>query len=98
MFDPNTGTITDPADETVYTGSCLVVPTGGARVVEFGEGPVTVKTYDVVIGGPVTGIEVGDSVAVTSTRDPDLDAMTLTVLEVIKSELIANRRIICEGT
>ncbi len=100
VFDPNTGTYANPASVTIYDGPCMVVPTGGARVVEFGEGPVTLNTYDVVLTGTneVDVVNVGDRVAVSSTADPTIDSATLTVLEAIKSDLVTNRRIICEGS
>lgn len=97
IFDPNTGQVTDPPPIVVYEGPCKVTPTGGARVVEFGEGPIVLATYDVGLDGPVAGVKPGDDVAVVSERDPSLNAAPLTVLEVLKSDVITNRQLICEG-
>lgn len=96
VFDPETGTYTDPADVTVYTGSCLVLPTGGDRVQQFGEGPVVLRSFDVTLSGLDDGVEVGDSITVAHDTDPRLDGMALTVLDVQSSSLPTNRRLVAE--
>ncbi len=96
VFDPTSGQYTTPPADTLYSGSCQATPTGGARVVEFGEGPTTLKTYDVGLDGPVDGIPVGAEVRFTSSPDPDLATATLVVLEVLKTDTVTNRRLIAE--
>jgi hypothetical protein len=95
-FDPTTGTYTDPARVTIYTGGCLVQPAGGQRVVQFEEQAVSLRTYEVHLSGVASGVEPGQQVAVTSSRDTDLDGLDLVVLDVEKSSTLTNRRIICE--
>jgi hypothetical protein len=98
VFDPSTGDYTDPAETPVYSGRCLAVPTGGDRVQEFGEGPVTLRSYIVTIMDLAADVQVGDTVTVTSSsRDPLLgDSLELVVLDVPKSELATARRLVCE--
>lgn len=93
VFDPDTGTYTNPADQTVYEGACLVVPTGGERVQQFGEGPVTTREHTVSIADLDTEFRVGDTVSITASRD---GTFTLTVMDVPKSELVTVRRLVCE--
>lgn len=95
-FDPATGTYTDPARVTVYTGGCLVQPAGGQRVVQFEEQAVSLRTYEVHLTGAAPGVEPGHQVDVTSGRDPDLDGLLLVVLDVEKSSTLTSRRLICE--
>lgn len=95
-FNPDTGEH-DPAPPTeLYAGSCHAAPTGGARVVTFGEGPVTLKTYDVELDGPVDGLAVGDRVRFVTSPDPTLVEADAVVLEVLKADTVTNRRIIVE--
>lgn len=95
-FDPNTGTYTDPADLTVYTGRCLVMPVGQDRVTQFGDGPVSLRQYQVTLTGLGTTIHVEDLVTVTDQADPNLDGVQLRVLDVRKASLPTNRRLMCE--
>jgi|GEM_PF-2134398 len=95
-FNPATGTYTDPADITVYTGPCLVMPIGQDRVAQFGDGPTSLRQYQVTLGGLAAAIHVEDLVTVADTADPNLDGVELRVLDVRKSSLPTNRRLICE--
>ena len=96
VFDPNTGGYTDPAPVAVYAGACLVTPTGGERAVDFGEGPVVLRSYDVQIEDTSVAFRVGDDVTITDSRDPLAVGMTLDVLDVPKSEHVTVRRLTCE--
>lgn len=96
VFDPETGDYTDPADVTVYTGACSVLPTGGDRVQQFGEGPVVLRSFDVTLSGLDDGVQVGDTITVAHDTDPRLDGMELTVLDVQASSLPTNRRLVAE--
>jgi hypothetical protein len=95
-FDPNTGEYGDPSTVDIYTGSCLVQPTPGARVVEFGEGPTSLRTYEVHLNGQVSSVKVGHKVSVSGSRDDQLDAAELVVIDVEKSSTFTNRRVIVE--
>ena len=96
-FNPDTGEYDPPAVTTVYTGSCLVQPTPGARVVEFGEGPTSLRTYEIHLSGEADGVDVGQKVSVSDSRDGQLDAAeSLVVIDVEKSSTFTNRRIIVE--
>ena len=46
-FNPATGATTVTSGSPVYTGLCLIGPTGGERVVLVGGEPVTLRTYTV---------------------------------------------------
>lgn len=95
-FDADSGHYPTAEPDQIYAGPCLIVPTGGERVVDHGGGPVTLRTYNVTLDGPVEGIQVDDRVGVTSSRDPKLAGVTLTVLDVPGSDLVINRRLVCE--
>lgn len=96
-FNPDTGTYDPPTVTVVYDGSCLVQPTPGARVVEFGEGPTSLRTYEIHLSGQAADVEVGHDVSVSGSRDEQLDASdSLVVIDVEKSSTFTNRRIIVE--
>lgn len=96
VFDENTGTYTDPAPVTVYTGACSVRPTGGDRVQEFGEGPVVTRQYTIGITDLDAAVEPGHDVTIDTCRDPQIVGKALVVLDVPKSELVITRQLICE--
>lgn len=92
-----TGQLEPAPPVTVYTGPCLVTPEGGDRVVEFGGEPVALRSYTVSIADLTADVHVEDTVTVTASRDPLLDAgRALRVLDVPKSELATVRRLSCE--
>jgi hypothetical protein len=95
-FDPDTGEHNPAPPDVIYTGSCQVAPTGGARVVEFGEGPTTLNVYDVELAGPVDGIQVGDVVRFGQSPDPQVAAAVGVVLETILKDTVTNRRLMVE--
>lgn len=95
-FDPDTGIYTDPEPTTVYTGPCKIVPTGGERVVEFGEGPVTLRTYLVTLDGTTDAPQIGDNVSVSGSRDPRINTAGLVVLDVPGSDYLSNRQLVVE--
>lgn len=96
VFDPDTGTYTDPADLGIYAGACQVLPVGADRVVQFGDGATSLRQYDVTLNGLSETVHVQDTVTVASDHDPDLDGLELRVLDVRKSSLPTNRRLLCE--
>ena len=96
-FNDETGTYDPPTVTTVYTGSCLVQPAPGARAVEFGEGPTSLRTYEVHLSGQADDVEVGHKVSVSNSRDDQLNtAEHLVVIDVEKSSTFTNRRLIVE--
>jgi hypothetical protein len=95
-FDPTTGAHTPLPPDVLYDGTCHVQPTGGARVVEFGEGPVTLNLYDVELDGTVDGLAVGDTVRFGTSPDPQVASSVGVVLETVKRDTITNRRLIVE--
>lgn len=94
-FDPDTGTHTTTTTQ-VHSGGCKVVPTGGERVVEYGEGPVTLRTYSINLNGPVDGIDIGDIVTVSGSRDPKINGTPLVVLDIPGSDYMTNRHLVVE--
>ena len=96
-FNPETGQDDPDTFVVSYTGSCLVMPAEGAGVVEFGEGPVTLRTYAIHLDGQAPDVKVGDVGTVSNSRDDHLNAVDkLVVLDVQKSSTFTNRRIIVE--
>jgi len=96
-FDPDTGTYGDPTVTTVYDGKCLVQPTPGARAVEFGEGPTSLRTFEIHLSGQAGDVKAGHKVSVAGSRDDQLNSSgDLVVIDVEKSSTFTNRRIIVE--
>ena len=95
-YDPNTNSYTNPTEDTVHTGPCSIAPAGSDRVVDFGDGPVTIRTYTVRLSGAVEGIQVGDDLAVSGSRDPKLNGVTLQVLDILGSTWVTDRTLLCE--
>lgn len=92
-----TGQLEPPEPTTIYSGPCTIVPTGGERVVEFGETVVVLRSYHLEIEDLTVDVHVEDTVTVTSSRDPLLDAgRDLVVFDVPKSELVTVRQLLAE--
>jgi hypothetical protein len=96
VFDPETGTYTDPDPVEVYSGPCQVHPLGSDRPVEFGEAPVSLRQYEVIISGLSETVRVEDRVTFASDADPQLAGTQMWVMDVKKSSLATNRRLVCE--
>ena len=96
-FDPETGGYGEDTFVESYSGSCLVMPDAGAGTVEYGEGPVTLRTYAIHLNGQASDVKVGHVGTVSGSRDDALNAVeNLVVLDVQKSSTFTNRRIIVE--
>lgn len=95
-FNPTTGAYTVPATVSIYAGRCLVMPIGDDRVLQFGDGPTSLRKYQVTLTGLTATIHVEDLVTVQDTADPNLHNLQLRVLDVRKSTLPSNRRLMCE--
>lgn len=95
-LDSETGELTgtDPAE--VYDGPCLVLPVGASQVAEFGDRPTSLRQYNVTLKGLSEDVHVEDLVTVASDADPILDGLELRVLDVKKSALPTNRRLVAE--
>lgn len=96
VWNDETGTYDDPPPTTVYSGACLVTPTGGDRVQEFGEGPVVTRQYTISIEDLTADVHVEDTITITDSRDPLAEGRTMRVLDIPKSELVTVRRLIAE--
>lgn len=96
-FDPDTGTHSDPAETVVYDGSCLVQPTGGDRVVQFGERATSLRSYEIVVNGAAPGVRIGDEVTVSGSGDPALnESSSLVVIDTPKTTTLTNRKLLVE--
>lgn len=75
VFDPSSGTYTDPASTTIYSGKCEVQVSDGlnARETEAGGTELTVSRVTVKVPVSATGVRVGDVVTITAVH-PDGDA------------------------
>lgn len=96
VFDPNTGTYTDP-ETTIYSGPVGLRPQGTeARIVEYGGQAVTLRTYDVELPAD-TDVRRGDELTVTaSPLDADLVGRTLTVIDVLYDDRQVVRRAVVQ--
>jgi hypothetical protein len=95
-FDPNTGTYTDAADSTIYTGPCEVQIQDGlnAREAEAGGTELLVSRVTVKIPVAVEGVRAGDVVTVTASElDPDLVGQEFRVLSGFAKSFATSRRL-----
>lgn len=81
VFDRNTGTYTDTAGSSVYSGACRFAPLG-SRTIAVGEEPLTLHQYRVRLPWDTTGVEVDHLVTVDVSNDPHLDGRVLRVIDV----------------
>jgi hypothetical protein len=96
VFDPDTGTYEPAPPAVVYAGPCDVHPVGRDEVVEYGEGPQSLRQYDVKLTGMDADIRVGDDATFVSAADPSLDGLAMQVVDVKKRARPTNRWIVCE--
>ena len=95
-FDPNTGTYTDAADSTIYTGRCEVQVSDGlnAQTTEAGGQVVTDLRVTVKVPMSVEGVAVDDVVTITASElDPDLVGKTYRVLGTFAKSFATARRL-----
>jgi hypothetical protein len=100
-FDPDTGTYTNDADSTVYTGPCQVQVSDGltAQQTEAGGAELTVTRVMVKIPVTATGVQVGDLVTITTaTNDADLEGQVFTVVGLHAKTFATSRRLQVERT
>lgn len=80
-----------PALLPVYSGPGRVRSQGSsATVVQAGDRPFTLRTYDVQVPESVD-VRVDDRVTVTASRDPRAVGLSLRVLDVPKTEWVSVR-------
>lgn len=95
-LDPATGELT-ATTTTVYTGKCHVRPTAiESQARDQGDGRTEVWPFTVSVPWAVTGIRPGDVIDVTSSTDPDAEALTYIVRSVAVGPTVTARRMGCE--
>lgn len=82
----------------VYTGKCRVKPSplSANSSVQAGEQAVSLWPYIVSVPLSVTGVELGDLVEITDSRDPALINQQLRVRTVGRGTHLTARRLECE--
>jgi hypothetical protein len=94
--DPNTGAVVD-SYATVHTGKCRVrMQSSWATDRTAGEQPITVSRYMLQIPVSVTGVEIGDLVDITESKDPDLVGHRIRIDGPFGQTHATARRYICE--
>lgn len=72
MWDPATGTYTEPVEITVYDGPCQIKPTfsPAERSTDSGDRPVVLQSYEAVLPwGASSEVDSGDFAIVTASDD-----------------------------
>jgi hypothetical protein len=82
------------ASIAVYTGRCrLRSQTSNAVLVQAGDRPVTLRTYDVDVPPAVT-VQIDDLIEVTGSADPGAVGLRLRVIDVPKTEWLSVRHLV----
>lgn len=96
VFDPATGEYTR-TEELVYEGPCrLIARDQEALISQFGEQAVSTVTAILTVPWNVDSIQLEDTVAVTASADPALEAQRWVVRDVGSSTLATSRRVVVE--
>lgn len=83
-----------PAVITVYSGAARVRSQGAqAVVVQAGDRPFTMRTYDVQLPHTVA-VNINDRIVVTASRDPLAVDVSMRVIDVPKTEWVSVRNVI----
>lgn len=83
-----------PEQITVFQGGARVRSQGTAAVVvQAGDRPFTLRTYDVQLPETVAA-QVDDHITVVSSRDPLAVAVTMRIIDVPKTEWVSVRTVI----
>jgi hypothetical protein len=98
-FNPTTGTYSDVAGTPVYSGPCRIRPHPGIGdiVVQAGEEPVTLNTYDLTLPWDATGVEVDHIWTGVTSSDPDLVGRQMRVTDVRAGSWQLGRRVVLEN-
>lgn len=82
------------ANVSVYTGGARVRSQGtSAVVVQAGDRPFTLRTYDVQVPRSAA-VEVDDTVTVDTSRDPQAVGVNMRVIDVPKTEWVSVRTLV----
>lgn len=97
VTDPETGEVTTPAGDLIYTGKCRVRP-AGSQGSDVDSGGAELASFDYVISVPfaVTSVREGHRVTVTGSPDPALVGMVVEVRVVSRGDHVTARRLSCE--
>jgi hypothetical protein len=91
------GTWTPPDETTVYTGPCRVVAaTNDGQYLTGEQTQLTRRDYDVAVEWDAAVVAIGDTVTVTSARDPRLTGMQFRVQDVRHGTEQWQRNLLCE--
>ena len=96
VTDPNSGAVTYPEGDVVYSGRCRVRPEGRqAQTAEAGGAELFTFDYLVSVPFSVTGVIEGMPCKIDTSSDPDLIGVTVEVRKVDRGEHITARRLSC---
>lgn len=97
VFDPETGTTTQPTITVVTQSPCRVqeTDTGSASEAVAAGQQITAHTYLVTLPYPTDEVEIDDTVTITAASDPSLTGRGLTVADVMRGSLLWERDLIC---
>lgn len=94
-FNELTGAHAPDVADTVYSGRCLARPAGESSVV-YGERPITVRRFMVLVPVDAAGIEPDDVLTVDTSDDDELVGTSLRIVDVDSGSLAVRRALICE--
>ena len=98
-FNPATGEYAADSVAAVWTGPVLVTAVGADQVVDFGDGPTSLRAYEIELIDPAktsAAVQV-EHVVVLSSSQAGLDGLKLRVLDVRDEELAAHIVILGEA-
>lgn len=96
-FDPVTGTYSDPAGTSVYEGKCKVQQRPSVSAESVGADVASVLAVEVHVPMSVTGVEIGDTVTITSSvYDQALVDRSYRVVDDPAKSYATARRLQCE--
>jgi hypothetical protein len=95
--DPHSGVITPVyASQDPYAGKCRVQQsTAQAREQDAGEDFLLLLRLEVQLPMSVVGLEVGDEVTITTSRDPDLPGRVFLIRDLAHKTDATARRVQC---
>lgn len=94
-FDPDTGDVTAPVEDLIYSGRLFAYPISARRdtVDEQGEGLIYVRQYRIGLPWDSPEVQLRDKVRITESRDPDLIGRPMEVRDVYVSTNVGYRRL-----
>ena len=99
VTDPDTGAVTYPAGEVVYSGKCRIKP-GGVRSQMTEAGGAEMFSYDLEVSlpfGAPGSADVREGMPLTIDASPDSAAvgMNVEIQQVARGEQLTARRLMC---